>query len=192
MCIGDAGGRLYRLMVRIQVAVGNIVPDADRKQHTVLQHHTELVSIRVDLEIPDVPPVNEYTTSIRIVKAQQQCQDSGLASPGGSDQRYALTRRNIESGFAQDLIAAIAEGDIIEPDATLDLLCLHGTRQIPDFGSHIEYFENSLARGSSPGDPGQVFRHLTHGSKHKFEISNEQDQCPGGDGTDDHQVDAAP
>ena len=111
----DAG----RLRRRVHVGVGgvrgaerNVVPNAGGKQHRILHHDPDLRAQRCDGHLAHVDAVDAHAARLRVVEAQHQPGQGGLAGAGRPEQRHDGARRNVQVHLAQRPPAGMARGAV--------------------------------------------------------------------------------
>jgi hypothetical protein len=86
----------YLLFGRTRLAVGNVLPHGPVEDQRLLQEHGDVLAQRVQGEVLRVVPVEPDGARVRVVEAQQQLGDGGLARPALADQRERLARPDAE------------------------------------------------------------------------------------------------
>jgi len=72
VCVGHARRFLHLLACRVWLAVCDVVRNCPVEEGRLLPHQADLLPQPLKLQRDDVQSVEQHTTGIRIVKAQQQ------------------------------------------------------------------------------------------------------------------------
>jgi len=86
------GGSNHLLVGSARFSVSDVIHDRCREQNWFLTHETHLVSQPLDIEIADVYPIKKHMSGLRVVKALQKADYSGLSTSTLSNEGECLTR----------------------------------------------------------------------------------------------------
>ena len=130
--------------------VGDVVGHRAREHEDVLRDVAHRAAQRVPVEVAHVLAVEQHVAGPRVVEAQHEPQQRGLAGPRGADDRVRLPRRDDEVDAVQDVGAVGVAGSYA---AELDATC-HGSRQRGGPGRHgdrdVEETEDARGGGAAP------------------------------------------
>ena len=73
-----------------ELPVGDVLPHRPVEDERLLQEHGDVVPQRTECQVAQVVAVEPYRASVRVVEAQQELRDRGLASPAWADERERL------------------------------------------------------------------------------------------------------
>ncbi len=92
----DAGGGFYLFPGGIFLAVTDILRDGPGEEERLLQHRGDLLPQASPLYFAHVVTVYAHCPGGRVVEAGDEVGDRGLARPRWPDQRYRLSRLDLE------------------------------------------------------------------------------------------------
>ena len=106
-----------RFAGRVGRAIGDVVGDARAEDEGVLRHEGDSCAQRLGIEPRDVDAVEGHPPALRIVEAQSELEQRGLARPRRADDRHHLARRDArETSLSTSVLraAGIGEADALE------------------------------------------------------------------------------
>ena len=140
-------GRGHDLLVGgVQFAVADVLTHVAGENERVLQHDAHLPAQAFQRHGTHVVAVNRNRAFGDVVETRQQVDDRGFAGTRRTDQRNRLAWLDMQVDQVQDVAAVrlIAEDDVVEVDAALDLRQIDGVRRVADLRLHIQRLEDAL------------------------------------------------
>ena len=196
------GGHLRRgdhlVVAGVRAAVADVFHGVEREDHGILRHDADRAAQRLQRQVTHVHAVEADAAGLRIVEAQQQLEQGGLAGAGRADHGHRLAGADIEremrqGGFVQ--ARRIGEGHVVERHAGAVLGArgqVFGLQRILDLGLRAEQFEQAF--GGAGGALG-VAHHFRQGADRTGDDAGVQDelaQVASGHGSFEHGVGAEP
>ena len=131
--VGGAGGGGEVRLAGVGAAEAEVVLDGAVEQVGVLRHHGDHLPHGARVERAQVMPADPHRAALRVVQAEQQANDGGLAGAAGSDDADAFSGGNAEGQAVMRgaPAAGIGEAHGVERDAGGDRGTLSPT--IPRF-----------------------------------------------------------
>src|SRR5213075_2663718 len=99
--VGGAGGRDDVLGRRVGTGVRDVLRDARREEHRLLQYDGELAAQVDQAVLPQVDAVEQNRAVRRVVEPGEQVDDRRLAGAGRSHDAEPRTGRDVEGDLAQ-------------------------------------------------------------------------------------------
>ena len=116
--LGPRRRRLDLGIGRVGPAVADVVAGRAVEHRGLLRDHRDLAAQALLGDLADVLAADDDAPRLDIVEPQQQRDERRLARARGADDADLLARRDLERDVADAALApAIAEADIVEPDA---------------------------------------------------------------------------
>ncbi len=157
--VGRAGGRDDVRLRRAGPAVGDVLPYGAVEDERLLQHDRDVLAQLGQLQLPQIGAVEEDRPLIRVVEAQLQLADRGLARAARPDQRQCRTGLHPERHVAQrpPRRVRIAERDAAELDIAPGAPDPPGTGgfHLDDLGALVEQFDDPLGRSGRRVERGR-------------------------------------
>ena len=140
-------GRGHDLLVGgVQFAVADVLTHVAGEDERVLQHDAHLPAQAFQRDGTHVVAVDRHRAFGDVVETRQQVDDRGFAGTRRTDQRDRLAWLDMQVDQVQDVAAVrlVAEDDVVEVDAALDLRQIDGVRRVADLRLHIQRLEDAL------------------------------------------------
>ena len=164
MRVGGVCGGDDLLPARAGRGVRDVLRDAGRKEHRLLQHDGELAAQVVELVVAQVHAVQQDLPRGRIVKTGEQADQRGLARPGRSDHSESRARLNREGYVLQDRsVGAVRERDAPELDRPPRAGHRPDVRPLRHVGLLVQQPERPLGARQVPLEPGRLPAHHFQG-----------------------------
>ena len=142
------GGLCDLLLARPGATVGDVLCDAGREQHGLLEHDRELVAQLGESVVAQVHAVEQDGAGGRVVKARQQTHQRCLAGPRRSGDRHARARRRFERDVVQDRMrGVVGERHVAEGHGAPRSLDGAGVRPLGDVAGLVQERERPLDAG---------------------------------------------
>jgi hypothetical protein len=115
------------------------------EQHGVLRHHADHVAQRALRHVGDVLAVDGDAALLRLVEAEDEARQGGLAGARGADDGHRLARRHLEADALEDLAARIVvEVHVLEGEPAIGDDQRRGAGAILDLRVLLENAEHGL------------------------------------------------
>ena len=149
MRIGGTAGFFEFRQRCTRLANAQIVTDRAMEQVGVLVDDGDLATDLREAEVSQVAAADLHRAVGRVVEAQQEPDDGGLANAAGADETDPLARRDVEAeAFVRGAPAArIGEGHVLETDRRRHSVCVRAARVFGDDRLRVEQMEYRLGRG---------------------------------------------
>ena len=130
----------------VQFAVADVLTHVAGEDERVLQHDAHLPAQAFQRHGTHVVAVDRHRAFGDVVETRQQVDDRGFAGTRRTDQRDRLAWLDMQVDQVQDVAAVrlVAEDDVVEVDAALDLRQIDGVRRVADLRLHIQRLEDAL------------------------------------------------
>ncbi len=116
-------GRDDGLFSRFRPSIGNVLADGIGEEERVLQHHPYLTTQILERYLANVDAVHQDRSIGNVIEAWYERRDCALTRSGPSNERDALAGIDREGDVGQSVFGRVevAEADVLELDATVDL-----------------------------------------------------------------------
>src|SRR5437773_3198556 len=139
MGVGRLGGAHDFRNRGVGLAIRNVLLDAGGQQHRILRNDTDVPAEGLASIPLDVGPIDQDGSPDRVVEAEDQAGDRGLAGTGRSHQHHPLTGGDRERHMGQHAPpVAVVERDVVEDDLALELRRVDRVGHVADAGFDIE------------------------------------------------------
>ncbi len=145
VCIGDPRGPDHVLLACLRLAVTNVLQDRFPEQEGALAHGGELFPERFQVDLGQVPAVDEDAAAGRVVEAAQQLDERRFARAAGADDADRLARLHLQRDVLEHRRAAfVVEAHVLQADALADAVQLVAVFVPADDGFGVEHVEDSF------------------------------------------------
>ena len=115
--VGGLRGRLHRGVGRFGVPLPDVLADRGVEEERRLAHDRDALEIGAAGEGLEVLAVDQDRAPGRVVEAEHQVADRGLAAARRADERHRVALRNLEGDVGEDLrVLVVGERHVVEPD----------------------------------------------------------------------------
>lgn len=127
----------------VQFAVADVLTHVAGEDERVLQHDAHLPAQAFQRHGTHIVAVDRHRAFGDVVETRQQVDDRGFAGTRRTDQRDRLAWLDMQVDQVQDVAAVrlVAEDDVVEVDAALDLRQIDGVRRVTDLRLHVQRFK---------------------------------------------------
>ena len=84
------------ILGRLQPSVADVLRNRAREEEGLLEHERDLAAERAELDRPDIAPVDENASLLRVVQAGEQAHERRLPCPGRAHNRDAAAGSHLE------------------------------------------------------------------------------------------------
>lgn len=109
LCIGQTGGLAHFVFAGAAPSVKDVVTHGAAKQHWMLRHNADGLAQRLRCDLVNILTSDEYSSVLRIIRAQQQVHQSRLAGAATTDQHHAPARLHMNRDVLQDGVLNIVQ-----------------------------------------------------------------------------------
>src|SRR5437867_130212 len=139
MGVGRLGGAHDFRNRGVGLAIRNVLLDAGGKQHRILRNDTDMPAEGLASIPLDVGPIDQDGSPDRVVEAEDQAGDRGLACTGRPHQHHPLTGGDRERHIGQHAPpVAVVERDVVEDDLALEPRRVDGIGHVAAGGFDFE------------------------------------------------------
>ena len=126
-------------------SVGDVLPDAGREQHRLLEHDGELAAQVGEAVVTQVHAVEQNGAGGWVVEAREEAHDRRLAGPRRPGDRHARAGRDLERDTAQHgMVRVVREADVAERHRAGRAAQRPGVGAFGHVGALVEQRENAL------------------------------------------------
>ena len=163
--VGRPRRRLDLGVARVRLAEADVLRRRAVEEIGVLIDHAEPGAEPRALQRAQVAAAEQDAASLRVVEAQQQAQDRGLAGAARADDADPLPRLDLEGEpvMGRPPAAGIGEMHVLEGERRREPARVRGTVRVADGGLGIEQAEQALGRGAPVHARVQQRPELAHG-----------------------------